>query len=93
MRFYLTGQQRRVIEALASGDDVATIAGRLGVTTNRVHQITAAARESLGARTTIEAVAISAALGLVTVAHGQGGKLRRAREHLIAAARLMGDES
>jgi DNA-binding CsgD family transcriptional regulator len=93
VRFGLTDQQRRVIEGLAGGDDVDQIAVRLGVTAGRVHQVTAAAREQLGARTTLQAVATAAAIGLITVDHGQGAKLRRAREHLVAAARLMGDDS
>jgi DNA-binding FadR family transcriptional regulator len=84
VRFGLTDQQRRVIEQLAAGDDVEQIAERLEVTAGRVHQVTAAARE---------AVATAAAIGLITVDHGQGAKLRRAREHLVAAARLMGDDS
>lgn len=92
MRFGLTDNQRRVLEGLAAGDDVEQIAGRLQVTAGRVHQITAAAREQLGARTTHQAVATAAAVGLITVDHGQGAKLRRAREHLVAAARLMGDD-
>lgn len=85
----LSPRHVQVLSGLAAGQTPAEVAKDLGIGQSRVWQLAMEARQVLGASTTAHVVALAMSLGLIEVEHGQGGRLRRAREHLAAAAGLL----
>lgn len=86
----LNARQVELLTGFANGQTPEDMAEAMGVTRSYVWQLAMQARRTLGATTTTQAACIAQALGLVQVEHGQGARLRRAREHLSAAVVLMG---
>lgn len=88
-RFRLTDRHLELLQGLADGMDNADLREALGVSKYRIWDLSQEVRSILGASTTIHAVVLAVELGLIETEHGQGGRLKRVREHASAISELL----
>ena len=78
-----------MLQGYADGLTTEEVAEAMDRKVSTVWDLAMQARRTLGAATTTQAVALAISLGYIEVEHGQGPRLRRARDLVRQAAALL----